>query len=101
MTREDLVQHTEQMRAHLSQNQSSQHGDLQKLKSRSKGKSRPASLSNSARRTHSSTPPATPVKSEPVEASIPSRQMDTMQLVMERKSRQAKRERRGMLHDLL
>lgn len=96
MTREDLVQHTEQMRAHLSQDHSSQSRESRKSKSRSGLKSRPASLSNIAGRTRSSTPPATPVKSEPVEASVPTRQMDTMQLVMERKSRQSKRERRGM-----
>lgn len=96
MTREDLVQHTEQMRAHLSQTNTSETTERSKSKSRSLQRSRTTSLSNLAVRTLSSTPPRTPVKSEPLEHGIPARQMDTMQLVMERKSRQAKRERRGM-----
>ena len=97
MTREDLVQHTEQMRAHLSQTSSSQPPERVKSKSRSFQRSRTASLSNLAGRALSATPPMTPVKSEPVEHGIPVRQMDTMQLVMERKSRQTKRERRGVV----
>lgn len=97
MTREDLVQHTEQMRAHLSQPSLSQPPDVPKPKARSGQRSRTASLSNLPSQTLSPTPPMTPVKAEPVEHNIPPRQMDTMQLVMERKSRQAKRERKGVV----
>ncbi|KAI0704276.1 hypothetical protein BC835DRAFT_1410345 [Cytidiella melzeri] len=97
MTREDLVQHTEQMRAHLSQPRPSQPLEHSKTTAHSGKRSRTASLSNVARRPQSSSPPVTPVKSEPVELGVPSRQKDTMQLVMERKSRQAKRERKDSL----
>lgn len=96
MTREDLVQHTEQMRAHLSQPSPTRATERSKSRARLGQRSRTTSVPNLAIRNRSSTPPTTPVKSEPVEHPIPSRQMDTMQLVMERKSRQAKRERRGM-----
>lgn len=96
MTREDLVQHTEQMRAHLSQPNLAPAAERPKSKARSLQRSRTTSLSNLAGRNRSTTPPMTPVKSEPLEHGIPARPLDTMQLVMERKSRQAKRERRGL-----
>ncbi|KAI0343260.1 hypothetical protein BDW22DRAFT_1394173 [Trametopsis cervina] len=98
MTREDLVQHTEQMRAHLSQSIPPQTQEPLKSKTSLEQRSRTASLSNLVK-TDSPPPPVTPVKAEPVEHSIPSssRAMDTMQLVMERKSRQAKRERKNSL----
>lgn len=95
MTREDLVQHTEQMRAHLSQPAPSQTSERSKSRSHSLRRAHTTSLSDLPSRNRSSTPPTTPVKSEPLELGIPARSMDTMQLVMERKSRQAKRERRG------
>jgi hypothetical protein len=96
LTREDLVLHTEQMRAYLSQG-STTHPIVEPVldSRRSSRRSRTASFTNSLTRNPSPTPPRTPVKSEPTEPSIPTRQMDTMQMVIERKSKQAKREKRG------
>ena len=95
LTREDLVLHTEQMRAYLSQGSSSQPTIPTSSGSRTLRRSHTISFSSTHKRNPSPTPPRTPVKSEPVEPSLSSRPMDTMEMVMERKSRQAKRERRG------
>lgn len=97
LTREDLVLHTEQMRAYLSQDGSSSQPTISPPPdSRTLHRSRTGSFSSSLGRNPSPTSPGTPVKSEPVELSIPNRPKDTMEMVMERKSRQAKRERRGL-----
>lgn len=98
MTREDLVLHTEQMRAHLSQGNPPEPDVPPAPKARSTRRSRTASLTNLAAKVRTPSPPRTPVKSEPVDVSIPTRQMDTMQMVMERRRKQTKRDRKGAYH---
>lgn len=99
MTREDLVLHTEQMRAYLSQPNSSQPEPESEPEetTRTLRRSRTESFSKSARPPlPSPSPPTTPVKSEPVEASLPLRRRDTMEMILEaRNKQQAKHERRG------
>ena len=95
MTREDLVVHTEQFRAHLYRDTPSEPDLLPAVKARPLRRSRTTPIPNTTR-TRSPSPPQTPVKSEPVDTPVPPRQMDTMQLVMERKRKQAKKERRGV-----
>ena len=96
LTREDLVLHTEQMRAYLSQGTGSQPTTLPPSNPRSLRRSHTVSSFSTVKRNPSPTPPKTPVKSEPVEPSLSGRPMGTMEMVMERKSKQAKRERRGV-----
>ncbi|EKM49972.1 uncharacterized protein PHACADRAFT_32832 [Phanerochaete carnosa HHB-10118-sp] len=94
LTREDLVLHTEQMRAYLSRGSSSQPLPESTVQSRSLRRSRTVSFSHSFRKNTPPTPPKTPVKAEPVEHTIFGRQMDTMERVLEGKSKQTKKERR-------
>jgi len=63
-------------------------------------KSRACSHSSSNSRQDASAPPqtpppSTPVKSEPVEPVMPLRHMDSMEMILEQKSRRAKRDKRG------
>ncbi|PSR72837.1 hypothetical protein PHLCEN_2v11334 [Hermanssonia centrifuga] len=94
MTREDLMLHTEQMRAHLSQPEEPPSDVPPAPKTRSAGMSRTRSISNVGAQALSPPPPRTPVKSEPLDVAIPTRPMDTMERVIERKSRQGRRERK-------
>ncbi|OCH96222.1 hypothetical protein OBBRIDRAFT_701924, partial [Obba rivulosa] len=104
MTREDLSRHSEQMRQFLTAGSaksscafSSQPEiqDPKSLDSRSHVRSRATSLINASATAQSPTPPVTPVKAEPMDALLPSRSMDQMHLVMERKSKNKQRERRN------
>ena len=94
MTREDLVLHTEQMRAHLSQGSPPAAEESTPTDTRSRRRSRTVSLKNIAQARQLS-PPRTPVKPEPIDAALPPRQMDTMQMVMEHKQKQSKKEQKG------
>lgn len=106
MTRDDLTRHSEQMRNFLTREndkstrqftqRAESHDSLSKG-STSKGRSRTGSVSNASALARSPSPPITPVKAEPQDSSLPSRQMDAMEMVMERKSRKEKKERRGMI----
>ena len=104
MTRDDLMRHAAQMKRFLETEQNSlralsnqtEAAASQDLKTRSTGRPRNSSLSNHASAPfRTASPPVTPVKTEPVERGIP-RQMDTMEMIMERKDRQKRKERRGM-----
>ncbi|KAG8214997.1 hypothetical protein J3R82DRAFT_8401 [Butyriboletus roseoflavus] len=60
------------------------------------GSTRTRSVSRPNAPTHSQTPPpSTPVKLEPIEPAMPLRQMDSMEMILERKSRRAKREKKA------
>lgn len=96
LTREDLMAHTEQMRAYLSQGSSSQPLPECTSETRSLRRSRTISFPSSFRKNTSPTPPKTPVKAEPVEHAISGRQMDTMERILEGRSRQARKEKRGL-----
>lgn len=105
MTRDDLMQHAAQMKSFLETEQNSLRAmsnqndtvAAQASMTRPGGRSRNTSFSNnaSAAPIRAASPPVTPVKTEPVERSIP-RPMDTMEKIMERKDRQKRRERRGL-----
>lgn len=95
LTREDLMAHTEQMRAYLSQGSSSQPIPESVSETRSLRRSRTMSFSESFRTNPSPTPPKTPVKAEPVEHTISGRQMGTMERILESRSRQTRKEKRG------
>ncbi|CAL1714648.1 unnamed protein product [Somion occarium] len=107
MTRDDLVRHSTQMRSFLET-------ESNPVRAFSQPKLEPPETSlldtrSTRSRTHSysnvslavpsfaASPPITPVKTEPIERGLPARQMDTMEMVMERKSKQKKRARKESL----
>lgn len=110
ITREDLEKRSDQMRqfltaenanslrvaGHDNTHNSSSSSDLRPV---TKSTSSTVSLARSRSRTNSysfrdSTPPVTPVKSESFEGSVPLRQFDSMEMVIERQRRQSRREKR-------
>lgn len=107
LTRDDLLRHSGQMRQFLTtEDVNSLHAlsaaspDMQNaiapMVARSRARSHSRSLSRPSTSTVSQTPPpSTPVKSEPIEPAMPLRHMDSMEMILERKNRQAKREKRG------
>jgi hypothetical protein len=112
LTREDLLRHSDQMRQFLTAEDANSlrvlTRELSEPGSTSFGSTRTRSLSrsNSAANapTNSDSPatqqqppgtPVTPVKAEPVESPVPQRHMDSMEMVIERKSRQHKKDRKG------
>lgn len=105
LTRDDLQRHAAQMRDFLgaedknslrafSQQPSSQESSTAETHHRRRSSS--GTTPNTAANRRSLSPPKTPVKTEPVESRVPPRNMDTMEMVMERKSRQKKKDRRGI-----
>lgn len=106
MTRDDLVRHSTQMRNFLEteapefqpMGHKAEFVEITSLRTRSE-MSRSQSLTSlptAGPSSYAASPPRTPVKAEPVERGIPSRPKDTMELVMERKSKEKKRARKGM-----
>ncbi|KAH7885848.1 hypothetical protein F5I97DRAFT_1162369 [Phlebopus sp. FC_14] len=107
LTREDLLRHSDQMRQFLTAEGAKSlrvfagdSSDAQSVIASVAAASRARSLSRSTSRANASSlsqtpPPSTPVKSEPIEPALPPRHMDSMEMILERKSRQAKRDRRG------
>ncbi|EGN95004.1 hypothetical protein SERLA73DRAFT_162624 [Serpula lacrymans var. lacrymans S7.3] len=111
LTRNDLIKHSDQMRQFLtaedakslraftttSETSDSQYAkaDLFSSSSRTRSRSCSNSLINASALSTTPPPPSTPVKAEPTEPAIPLRHMDSMEMVIERKSRQIKREKRG------
>ncbi|KAI6024444.1 hypothetical protein EDC04DRAFT_3143322 [Pisolithus marmoratus] len=104
LTRDDLQRRSDQMRQFLTTDDvNSVHAlspDMQaavapvtggpmKARSHSRSLSRP-----SASAVSQTPPPSTPIKSEPVEPAMPLRHMDSMEMILERKSRQVKRGKR-------
>jgi hypothetical protein len=109
MTRDDLNRHADQMREYLGNNAAlpdNPHTSLPAF-TRDSSESRTLQPSEHLNRTLSRansgvdtfvrvpSPPSTPVKAEPVDAVIPARMVDSMEMVMERKARQAKKEKRA------
>ncbi|KAJ3515532.1 hypothetical protein NLJ89_g1702 [Agrocybe chaxingu] len=106
LTREDLNKRSDQMRQFLTADDAlssrvleRDSGHRPRSRSELSNTSRPVgssrSLARSLSRASSSslregTPPATPVKSEPHESTIPHRRMDSMEMVLERQRRQRK-----------
>ncbi|KAF8433217.1 hypothetical protein L210DRAFT_962107 [Boletus edulis BED1] len=102
LTRDDLVRHSDQMRFFLTQHELGApfSVDPSETASTARGSSRTRSLSRPSAPAHPQTPPpSTPVKSEPIEPAMPLRQMDSMEMILERKSRQAKREKKAKAKD--
>ncbi|KIJ20666.1 hypothetical protein PAXINDRAFT_165560 [Paxillus involutus ATCC 200175] len=110
LTREDLLRHSDQMRQFLtaedasalcalSADSSDTLSSVASILAPARTRSNSRSLSRANASHLSQTPsPSTPVKSEPIEPAMPLRHMDSMQLILERKSRQTKREKRGKTH---
>ncbi|KAF8556415.1 hypothetical protein OG21DRAFT_1483046 [Imleria badia] len=100
LTRDDLLRHSDQMRQFLTHNDPAANRPFPVDPPEPGGSTRTRSLSRPTAPAHSQTPPpSTPVKSEPIEPAMPPRQMDSMQLILERKSRQAKREKKSKVKD--
>jgi hypothetical protein len=107
LTRDDLSRHSDQMRQFLTTQDakslrvfSTESADAQQSIASLLEKSRACSHSSSNSRQDASAPPqtpppSTPVKSEPVEPAMPLRHMDSMEMILEQKSRRAKRDKRG------
>ena len=107
LTRDDLLRHSDQMRQFLTTEDANSlrafaagSSDAQSAVASAIRGSRARSHSRSLSRPSASTlsqtpPPSTPVKSEPIDPPIPLRHMDSMEMILERKNRQAKREKRG------
>jgi len=112
LTREDLLRHSDQMRQFLTAEDAnslrvltrelSEPGSTMFGSTRSRSLSRSNSVANAPTNKDSPVPqqqllttPVTPVKAEPVESPVPQRHMDSMEMVIERKSRQNKRDRKG------
>ncbi|OAX43212.1 hypothetical protein K503DRAFT_732143 [Rhizopogon vinicolor AM-OR11-026] len=107
LTRNDLTKHSDQMRQFLTTQDpnsrrvfSAESPDVQQTIASLLEKSRVCSNPSSNSRQNASAPsqtppPSTPVKSEPVEPAMPLRHMDSMEMVLEQKSRRAKRDKRG------
>jgi hypothetical protein len=104
LTRDDLLRHSDQMRNFLTQHDAGPtrtfSADPPEPAGTAGGSARTRSVSRPDAPAHSRTPPpSTPVKAEPVEPPMPLRQMDSMELILERKSRQAKREKKARVKD--
>ncbi|KAG9309517.1 hypothetical protein JVU11DRAFT_10490 [Chiua virens] len=104
LTRDDLVRHSDHMRQFLTQHDPSAicpfSVDQSEQQGLADGSTRTRSVSRSIPPVRSHTPsPSTPVKSEPIEPAMPLRQMDSMEMILERKSRQAKREKKAKGRD--
>lgn len=99
MTRDDLLRHSDQMRQFLTHDDPTAPRPFPADLPEPAGSTRTRSLSRPTAPARSQTPPTTPVKSEPVEPAMPPRQMDSMQLILERKSRQAKRDKKSKQKD--
>lgn len=104
LTRDDLLRHSDHMRQFLTQNDVGATRpfsvDPPEQVNTTGGSSGTRSVSRSNAPAHSQTsPPSTPVKSEPIEPAMPLRQMDSMEMILERKSRQAKREKKARGRD--
>lgn len=100
LTRNDLLRHSDQMRQFLTQNDLGAtcpfSVDPPENASAAGGSSRTCPVSRPNPPAHSQTPPpSTPVKSESIDPPMPLRQMDSMEMILERKSRQAKREKKA------
>ncbi|KAH7924285.1 hypothetical protein BV22DRAFT_1112896 [Leucogyrophana mollusca] len=108
LTRDDLLRHSDQMRQFLTTEDakslrafSAESSDTQQSlasalgMSRARSSSRSNSLAGAPSISHTPPPPSTPVKSEPAETAVPLRHMDSMEMILERKSRLAKRDKRG------
>ena len=104
LTREDLHRHSDQMRQFLTaENPTSlrvfsreDEGPVCGIPKRAA--SSLSSLSRSISHPHSSydtSPPATPIKSEPTDAPISLRNFESMEMVIERQSKQSRREKRA------
>lgn len=106
LTREDLLRHSDQMRQFLTAEDANSlrvlTGELIDPGSTSLETTRTRSLSRSnsavnASTSHETPPPPTPVtpaKAEPMDSTISLRTMDSMEMVIERKSRQSRRDRK-------
>ena len=104
LTRDDLLRHSDHMRQFLMDHENHPTRPFSADPSETAGSARGSSTTRSTSRSnapaHSQTPPpSTPVKSEPIEPAMPLRQMDSMEMILERKSRQAKREKKAKLKD--
>jgi len=104
LTRDDLLRHSDQMRQFLTEHDpaaaSAFSADPRETAGTAAGSSGTRSVSRPSAPAHSQTPPpSTPVKSEPIEPPMPLRQMDSMEMILERKSRQAKREKKAKVKD--
>lgn len=107
ITREDLLRHSENMRQFLTAEDANslrvltkeikEPGSTHLASTRNRSLSRSSSNANAStsRETLRSPTPMTPIKVEPIEAPLSSRHMDNMEMVIERKSRQTKRDRKG------
>ena len=113
LTREDLLRHSDQMRQFLTAQDAnslrvltrelSDSGSTSFGLTRTRSLSRSNSVTNAPTSRESPMPlphqhpttPITPVKAEPLESPVPQRHMDSMELVIERKSRQNKKDRKG------
>jgi hypothetical protein len=112
LTREDLLRHSDQMRQFLTAEDAnslrvltrelSESGSTLFGSTRTRSLSRSNSVANAPTNKCSPAPqrqllatPVTPVKAEPVESPVPQRHMDSMEMVIERKSRQNKKDRKG------
>lgn len=100
LTRDDLLRHSDQMRQFLTHHDPPTtrpfSADPPEHPAPPAGLTRTRSVSRSHASAHPQTPPpSTPVKAEPVEPAMPLRQMDSMEMILERKSRQAKREKKA------
>lgn len=111
ITREDLSKHSNQMRQFLTADDNTPSRVIDRdsgyrsrsnsdLRSGFRSSSASSSIARSVSRTSSasfrdSTPPITPIKSEAPENAFPSRQYDSMEMVIERQRRQNKRERKS------
>ncbi|KZP16599.1 hypothetical protein FIBSPDRAFT_1047397 [Athelia psychrophila] len=109
LTREDLLRHSDQMRQFLTAEDANSLRVLTReiansgVSAVTSTRARSSSLLNASGSTHqrdSSLPatPATPIKAEPSEHTLPRqhshRTMDNMEMIMERKSRQSKRDKK-------
>lgn len=98
LTRGDLVQRSEEMRQRLAEDDTKPLRALSKRLETQDPKPKAGPSRANPRTTSSSnlsvarslSPPTTPVKSEPLETGIPHRQLDTMEMVIERKSKRGK-----------
>lgn len=104
LTRDDLLRHSDQMRQFLTQHDAGATrafpADPPEPAGTAAGSARTRSVSRPDAPAHSQTPsPSTPVKSEPIEPPMPLRQMDSMEMILERKSRQAKRDKKARVKD--
>lgn len=106
LTREDLLRHSDQMRQFLTAEDAnslrvltreiSEQGSKALSSTRTRTLSRSNSVVNASTSRESPLPftPATPVKAEPDDLALPQRHMDSMEVVIERKSRMNKRDRK-------